>query len=623
MASRRAWRRRYPQYQVLKIPVLCTVITVATFFFCNFSFSISFQNRIGSELSPLSKLRLDFTYTDQVLNACKDIDPCITIHVFGYCRLDATRNLLKMLSEANYSTYFHAIPLIIHLDRPIEEGITEKVLQDTETIVDHVKDMSWPHGPKILDLKRHHHGLKRSWLSAWPYPRSNDIMIAFEDDMVLSPEYFVWLMKVFEEYKLWKAPTRDPLLLGISLAPVLIDEVGDPPHKWEPYEEMPPERYPLYLHGLPSSWGAVYFGNQWKEFLRFVDVRGRSPFFSNVDDSNRKKGESDDRQDDPNLWLPQSKTNLWRNSWKRFMIDFAYGRGCYMLHPNMGPSLGLATSTFLAGEHFGDGSSKNPRQGTLVNRTQLRLELPFPPYMDLPLVDIYSRAIDSIIMAQKGDRFVRRISALSPSHSVLASLWSRPCVLDQKHAPTQKFPLGGQSKMLLVIPEGNIHQQMLTLTCGSIIATTLERSLVMPPVQVHGLNHSDPKGGRWTPLASLIDPVQLQAIFTTLDIVYLSMNDLFQWDPARISVFDSRIENENVFISSAGWGDVPRFLWNSTSRHMPPLWNERHVYAAFGTCSDDMLVLSKLPVSLITELKKSETFDRINRALMTLTDQLP
>lgn len=570
----------------------------------------------------MSTVRTDSSYRDQLLNACQDIDPCITIHVFGYRRFNATRQLLQMLSKANYSTYFHAIPLIIHLDRPIEEAITEEVLQDTETIVDHVEGVSWPHGPKVLDLKRHHYGLKRSWLSAWPYPRSNDIMIAFEDDMVLSPEYFVWLMKVLEEYKLWKAPTRDPLLLGISLAPVLLDEVGDPPHEWKPHEEMPPEKNPLYLHGLPSSWGAVYFGNQWKEFLRFVDVRNRSPFFSNIDDSKNTIGESADGQDDPNLWLPQSKTNIWRNSWKRFMVDFAYGRGCYMLHPNMGPSLGLATSTFLAGEHFGDGASKNPRQGTLANRTQLRLELPFPPYMDLPVVDIYSKAIDSIIMAQKGDRFVRRISALSPSHSLLASQWSRPCVLDQKYEPIKKLSPGGQCKMLLVIPEGNVQQQMLTLTCGSIIARVLGRSLVMPPVQVHGINHSDPKGGRWMPLASLIDPVQLQAIFTTLDIVYLSMDDLYQWDPARISIFDSIIENEHLFISSAGWEDVPRFIWNSTSRHMPPLLNERHVYSAFGTCLDDMLVLANLPVSLIKELKKSESFDRINRALITSTDQL-
>jgi len=427
-------------------------------------------------------------------------------------------------------------------------------------------------------------------------------------------------MKVLGEYKLWKAPTRDPLLVGISLAPVLIDEVGDPPHEWKPHEQMPPERNPLYLHGLPSSWGAVYFGNQWKEFLRFVDVRNRSLFSSNSDGRKNNKGKSADGRDDPNLWLPQSKTNTWRNSWKRFMIDFAYGRGCYMLHPNMGPSLGLATSTFLTGEHFGDGASRNPRQGTLARRSQLRLEVPFPPYMDLPVIDIYSRGIDSIIMAQKGDKFVRRISALSPSHSVLASLWSRPCVLDQKYAPTKSLCLSGQCKMLLIIPEGNVQEQMLTLTCGSIIATALGRSLVMPPVQVHGMNRSDPKDGRWTPLASLIDAMQFQVIFSTLHIVYLSMDDLYQWNPARISVFDSGVENEYAFVSSAGWESVPRYIWNSISQYMPPILNERHIYSAFGTCSDDMLVLANLPVSLITELKKSESFDRINRALMTSLD---
>jgi len=108
-----------------------------------------------------------------------------------------------MLSEANYSTYSHTILLIVHLDRPTEEYGSGKAWRDTEIIADHVRGMSWPHGPKILDLKRHHHGLKGSWLSEWPDPRPNNIMIAFEDDMVLSPEYFVWLVKLLNEYNMW------------------------------------------------------------------------------------------------------------------------------------------------------------------------------------------------------------------------------------------------------------------------------------------------------------------------------------------------------------------------------------------------------------------------------------
>ena len=596
---------------------------MATFLFFNFGLSISFHSRsVGGSPQSSNWLWTDSLYTDQLVNACRDSDPCITVHVFGYRRFNATRQLLNMLSEANYSTYSRDIPLIIHVDRPIQEGDSEKAWHDTELLADHVKGMSWPHGPKVLDIKCHHHGLKRSWLSAWPDPRPNDIMIAFEDDMVLSPEYFVWLVKVLDEYNLWKASNRDPFLLGVSLAPVLIDEVGDPPHERSPHEEIPPERHPLYLHGLPSSWGAVYFGNQWKEFLRFVDVRAWSPFFSGSDDGKNKKSESVDGRDDPNLWLPLSKTNIWRNSWKRFMIDFAYGRGYYMLHPNMGPSLGLATSTFLAGEHFGNAASRNPRQGTLAKRVQLCLEEPLPPYMDLPVLDIYSRPIDSIVMAKRGDKFVRRISALSPSHKMLAMLWRRSCVLDEMHTPIKSFRSDGQSKMLLMVPEGDIEHQMLTLTCGAILAGVLGRSLILPPVQVHGMPLQIKKGARWISLASLMDPIELQAIFSTLDVAYLSMDDLHQWDPPRITVFDSSIDIEDSFFSSVGWEDVPRFSWNFGNQHVPPLLNERHVYSAFGTCSDDMLVLANLPRSLISELRKLESFDNIHRALMKSAKQL-
>jgi hypothetical protein len=422
MATRRGWRPHHSQYEILKIPVLYAFITAATLFFIS-AFPIYVDTGSISGSIQLSDFPRSESYAAHLLNACRNTDPCITVHVFVYRRYNATRQLLNMLSEANYSTYSHVIPLIVHLDRPNEEDGSKKAWQDTEIIADHVRDMSWPHGPKILDLKRRHHGLKGSWLSAWPDPRPNDIMIAFEDDMVLSPEYFVWLVKLLDEYDMWRASTRDPLLLGVSLAPVLIDEVGDPPGEWVPHKEMQPERYPVYLHGLPSSWGAFYFGNRWKEFLRFVDVRTRPPFYPSSDGRKNEYGETADGHDDLNLWLPLSKTNIWRNSWKRFMIDFAYGRGCYMLHPNMGPSLGLATSTFLASEHFVNAASRNPRQGTLAKRTQLHLVVPFPAYDDLPVVDIYSRPMDSIAMAKKGDHFVRSISALSPSHSELGSLW--------------------------------------------------------------------------------------------------------------------------------------------------------------------------------------------------------
>jgi len=578
---------------------------------------------MGSISGPtqLSDFPRSESYAADLLSACRDADPCITVHVFVYRRYNATRQLLNMLSEANYSTYPHAIPLIVHLDRPTEEYGSEKAWRDTEIIADHVRGMSWPHGPKILDLKRRHHGLKGSWLSAWPDPRPNDIMIAFEDDMVLSPEYFVWLVKLLDEYDMWRASTRDPLLLGVSLAPVLIDEVGDPPREWVPHKEMPPETYPVYLHGLPSSWGAVYFGNQWKEFLRFVDVRSRSPFYPGNDGRMKENGENTNGQGDPNLRLPFSKTNIWRNSWKRFMIDFAYGRGCYMLHPNMGPSLGLATSTFLAGEHFVNVASRNPRQGTLANRTQLRLETPFPAYYELPVVDIYSRCADSIAMAKRGDDFVRSISALSPAHSELGSLWRRPCVLDQMHTPTSTRPSGGSREMLLVVPQGTIEQQMLTLTCGAILATALGRTLILPPVQVHGTLPINKEGGRWISMERFMDPIEVQAIISTLDVAYLTMEDLRQWDPARISVFDSSIENEHTLISSVGWEDVPRSLWNSEYQDVPPLLNARHVYSAFGTCTDDMLVLANLPNPLITELKRLESFDRIQQALMEAAEQ--
>ena len=93
---------------------------------------------------------------------------------------------------------------------------------------------------------------------------------------------------------------------------------------------------------VPCSWGALYFGSMWRAFLHFYRARVRPPFFNLAQETTQRGvGKNREPLGDPALLLPGSRSNVWPRSWKRFMVDFMYGRGYLMLYPNMRRVLGL------------------------------------------------------------------------------------------------------------------------------------------------------------------------------------------------------------------------------------------------------------------------------------------
>ena len=238
-----------------------------------------------------------------------------------------------------------------------------------------------------------------------------------------------------------------------------LDEISLPDRLWIAQDRFPPAKYPLYLHAVPSSWGVAYFGNQWSDFLKFVQLRGQPPFYDAEHEEAHVKLSASSyawgtRSGDPNLWLPnRSTTNSWFGSWKRFMVDFAYGRGAYMLYPNLANATGLATSLFLAGDHFEASAVKNPRQAPLLETSEATIAqftIPFPSYGSLPLVNLHCDDIDRVTHAQHGNAFINRIAGLSPEYETLVytcgALVSWVCVAMRRRimpSPVQKHTMQG------------------------------------------------------------------------------------------------------------------------------------------------------------------------------------
>ena len=351
---------------------------------------------------------------------CQNIRPCIAIHIFAYRRAIATAELLEKLATSDYSSYGKEIPLIIHLDRPLGQDLHAAAWQENRHVEEVLTNFRWPHGPKLLDFKPHHMGLKKSWLSAWEEPNPNDIMIAMEDDMDVSTLYFQWLLHILAGYNLWNAHDRDPALLGISLSPMLFDEVSARRRYSQRYvlpENQLPLTIPVFLHGAPSSWGGVYFGEPWGKFLSFVELRGAPPFY--YSDTNETAAE----RSDYSLLLPKSLTNKWVRSWKRFLFDYAYGRGAYMMYPNLRSLRGLANSRFLPGEHYNESVDTAMHGCLITNISDLHLDEPLPTYEILPFFDMFGTSMTSTECARRGREFVLAIGRRGGLYEALSNSW--------------------------------------------------------------------------------------------------------------------------------------------------------------------------------------------------------
>jgi len=370
----------------------------------------------GSRLTHLLSIGNDVPRSSSTTTVRNLVSPSIEIYVFLYNRVNATKRLLSQLHASNYSSYHKPISLILHLDRPRDgEGRDTSDWLSSIEIQGIISQFQWSYGPKYIDTKDSNEGLKSAWLTAWPAPNPDDIMIAFEDDIEVSLLYFQFLIKVLNEYHLWRAAMRDPRLLGLCLSPVPFDEITEQKAErlWSSSQNIPLE-FPVYLHALPCSWGAVYFGDQWRQFLSFHSVRGSPPFYEH------EKGAE---HDDPQIRLPNSRSNTWIKSWKRFMFDFAYGRGGYLLYPNLKDGAALARTLCLPGVHY---VTPDPRLANIpiaTNVDGLYLDVEWPSYDALPLIDLYYEPIDRASYVERGTGFVENIRVLGPEYERLANVW--------------------------------------------------------------------------------------------------------------------------------------------------------------------------------------------------------
>lgn len=380
----------------------------------------------------------------------------ISINVFGFNRESCLSRLLTTLEYSCYPKNVK-IPLTIWLDSGHTQSVSEVA-----------NEFHWSHGEKYIHPFRTHLGLRGVWGNFWKQPKQNEIRFVFEDDAELSSLYFYFFELVMNKYFI--APNTDSTKLtfhllmekiiqnpysgsvvGIALSSMFYNEIScyrrfcpinmnssisfSENELWHSLKQLKNEQFynidwspsnftsnSLFLHSVPGSWGAAYFGWHWYPFMKFFEVRSNPPFHFH-------------EESHPELILPFIRTNNWPRSWKRFLIDYMYVNGLVMMYSNAprsstGLTFGYSANLMAVGEHR-KRNVKYPYDSGLINwelHNTVINAMTSKSLSELTIFDMHSiprPSIDDLKII--GDDFIIHCGILNsssdPLHQTLKSLW--------------------------------------------------------------------------------------------------------------------------------------------------------------------------------------------------------
>lgn len=290
----------------------------------------------------------------------------IRIHVIANNRKKSLMRLLSSLEQAQYEG--DVVPLHLFLEA-----------NQSPEIIQYASTYHWMHGPLQVHVRHTRGGLINAVVESW-YPTSpTECVVFLEDDIEVSPLFFAWLKRVLRAFA--KDGEEDSKWAGISLYTPRIMEYH--PHKKKHEYAKLEGKADLagmlpFRHQQPCSWGALYFPHVWQEFRLYLLHRLRN---------GHSRGHFN---------IPGSRSNGWRSSWKKYMMELFWMQGYYLVYPNLPEQRSFSTNHMEAGEHISVGSRKHDPRNFVVPLVQGADELSaaMPQNMslglsDLPVLDMF------------------------------------------------------------------------------------------------------------------------------------------------------------------------------------------------------------------------------------------
>jgi hypothetical protein len=248
----------------------------------------------------------------------------IPIIVVGYNRHKAIDRLLKSLLKANYPG---KVDLIISIDGPKgdkekrgqEESGTRRKGEEVRRIA---TEFVWPFGEKRMVFQETNIGLRNHVISCGDMSKDYDGVIVLEDDLYVSPEFYLYTLKAFEFYK------DDPKIGGISLYSHGYNETAQ-----FPFRPLADDSDVFFLQ-YAASLGQFWSREGWAAFRGWYPGDSPGP----GDKSPGKSGKPGNTPPNILLW-PET-------SWKKYFIRFIIEHDLYFVYPR-----------FSLTTHFGDPGS--------------------------------------------------------------------------------------------------------------------------------------------------------------------------------------------------------------------------------------------------------------------------
>jgi hypothetical protein len=376
-------------------------------------------------------------------------------------------------------------------------------------VISYVENFSDWKGPICRIFREEKIGLMNNIMSSWdPLEDTCEYAIMLEDDIEVSPHFYFYAKSLISKY----AETKD--MIGISLYTPSWNEIAYPHKTFEV-----PTSDPIFMMQLPCSWGAVYFPDRWREFKRYFDAR-----ISGFD------------QVSP---IPNSNSENWERSWKRYLIELMYFRGWTMLYPNFENLASLSTNHREQGEHTGIAgavsTNKNPnalaREDPRYFRqlVKQRSEMdrlfnhPLPPVEDLILVNLHHEVSDIVSLKRDG---LRHSLLKNPGVTAIVH-GDNICSLDV--LGSMSYTTSFDEHFFIYHPQYGLSNQIRAMQLALEMAKQLNRTLVVPPVV--------------TLDGSLIDPWEFFDL-ESLPWRWIHYED-FQWAPSDML----RLVDMNAFTS--------------------------------------------------------------------------
>lgn len=212
------------------------------------------------------------------------------IIVVGYNRDISLKRLLDSIDKAEY--FNDSVDLVISIDK-----------SDNKRVAQVANNFEWTHGNKEVVEHAERMGLKSHILSCGEYTKRYKAIAVLEDDLIVSPSFYLYMKSAVEFY------ANDNSIAGISLYS----------HQWNVEANAPfyPVKYDydVYFFQFAQSWGQVWTEYQWENFQKWYAKNEK------IFEINSEKN------------FPQSIAHWGDNSWLKYHIKYCVEENKYFVYP--------------------------------------------------------------------------------------------------------------------------------------------------------------------------------------------------------------------------------------------------------------------------------------------------